>query len=184
MEELELYLEDARESMTKAINHVGHELTKIRAGKANPTMLDGLMVSYYGAMTPLQQVASVTTPDARTLFVKPWEKGMIPEIEKAIINGNLGLNPQNDGQQVIINIPMLTEERRRQLVKQVGQECEHGKVSIRNIRKDTNEQLKKIKGVSEDDVKNAEEKVQKMTDDSITKIDALMKKKEGEIMTV
>ena len=184
MEELELYLEDARESMTKAINHVGHELTKIRAGKANPSMLDGLMVSYYGAMTPLQQVASVTTPDARTLFVKPWEKGMIPEIEKAIINGNLGLNPQNDGQQVIINIPMLTEERRKQLVKQVGQECEHGKVSVRNIRKDTNEQLKKIKGVSEDDVKNADEKVQKMTDESITKIDALMKKKEVEIMTV
>ncbi|MFD1002636.1 ribosome recycling factor [Ohtaekwangia kribbensis] len=184
MEELELYLEDARDSMTKALNHVGHELTKIRAGKANPTMLDGLLVSYYGAMTPLQQVASVTTPDARTLFVKPWEKGMIPEIEKAIINGNLGLNPQNDGQQVIINIPMLTEERRKQLVKQVGQECEHGKVSIRNIRKDTNEQLKKIKGVSEDDVKNAEEKVQKMTDDYITKIDSLMKKKEGEIMTV
>jgi ribosome recycling factor len=184
MEEIELYLEDARESMTKALNHVSHELTKIRAGKANPTMLDGLMVSYYGAMTPLQQVASVTTPDARTLFVKPWEKGMIPEIEKAIINGNLGLNPQNDGQQVIINIPMLTEERRKQLVKQVGQECEHGKVSIRNIRKETNEQLKKIKGVSEDDVKNAEDKVQKMTDDSITKVDALMKKKEVEIMTV
>lgn len=184
MEEIELYLEDARESMTKALNHVSHELTKIRAGKANPAMLDGLMVSYYGATTPLNQVASVTTPDARTLFVKPWEKGMIPEIEKAIINGNLGLNPQNDGQQVIINIPMLTEERRKQLVKQVGQECEHGKVSIRNIRKDTNEQLKKIKGVSEDDVKNAEETVQKMTDESIIKVDALMKKKEGEIMTV
>ncbi|HEY9007577.1 ribosome recycling factor [Ohtaekwangia sp.] len=184
MEEIELYLEDARESMTKALNHVGHELTKIRAGKANPAMLDGLQVSYYGAMTPLNQVASVTSPDARTLFVKPWEKGMIQEIEKAIINGNLGLNPQNDGQQVIINIPMLTEERRKQLVKQVGQECEHGKVSIRNIRKDTNEQLKKIKGVSEDDVKNAEEKVQKMTDDFIIKVDALMKKKEAEIMTV
>jgi ribosome recycling factor len=135
-------------------------------------------------MTPLQQVASVTTPDARTLFVKPWEKGMIPEIEKAIINGNLGLNPQNDGQQIIINIPMLTEERRKQLVKQVGQECEHGKISIRNIRKDTNEQLKKIKGVSEDDIKHAEEKVQKMTDDFISKVDGLMKKKEGEIMTV
>jgi ribosome recycling factor len=184
MEEIELYLEDARDSMTKALNHIGHELTKIRAGKANPSMLDGLMVSYYGAMTPLQQVASVTTPDARTLFIKPWEKGMIPEIEKAIINGNLGLNPQNDGQQIIINIPMLTEERRKQLVKQVGQECEHGKISIRNIRKDTNEQLKKIKGVSEDDVKNAEDKVQKMTDDFINKVDALMKKKEGEIMTV
>lgn len=184
MEEIELYLEDARDSMTKAFTHVGHELTKIRAGKANPAMLDGIMVSYYGAMTPLSQVSSLTTPDARTIFIKPWEKGMIPEIEKSIMNANLGLNPQNDGQQVIINIPMLTEERRKQLVKQVGQECEQGRISIRNIRKDTNESLKKIKGVSEDDIKNAEEEVQKMTNDFISKVDALMKKKEGEIMTV
>lgn len=184
MEELELFLEDAREQMTKALNHVGHELTKIRAGKANPAMLDGIMVPYYGAMSPLNQVSSMTTPDARTIFIKPWEKGLIYEIEKAIMAANLGLTPQNDGQQVIINIPMLTEERRKQLVKQVGQECEHGKVSIRSIRKDTNESLKKIKGVSEDDVKNAEETVQKLTDDFIAKIDALMKKKEAEIMTV
>ncbi|HLT75036.1 MAG TPA: ribosome recycling factor [Ohtaekwangia sp.] len=184
MEEIELYLDDARELMTKAVNHCAHELTKIRAGKANPTMLDGIQVSYYGAMTPLQQVASLTTPDARTIFVKPWEKNMIPEIERAIMNANLGLNPQNDGQQVIINIPMLTEERRKQLVRQVGQECEHGRVSVRSIRKETNESLKKIKGASEDDVKNAEEQVQKMTDEYIAKIDALMKKKEGEIMTV
>lgn len=184
MEEIELYLEDARDSMTKAFTHVGHELTKIRAGKANPAMLDGIMVSYYGAMSPLSQVSSLTTPDARTIFIKPWEKGMIPEIEKSIMNANLGLNPQNDGQQVIINIPMLTEERRKQLVKQVGQECEQGRISIRNIRKDTNESLKKIKGASEDDIKNAEEEVQKMTNDFITKVDALMKKKEGEIMTV
>jgi ribosome recycling factor len=126
----------------------------------------------------------MTTPDARSIFIKPWEKSLIQEIEKAIRDANLGLNPQNDGQQVIVNIPMLTEERRKQLVKQVSAECEHGKVSIRNIRKETNEQLKKIKGVSEDDVKNAEEKVQKFTDDSIAKIDALLKKKEVEIMTV
>ena len=184
MDEIQLYLDDARDSMTKALNHVGHELTKIRAGKANPSMLDGIMVSYYGAMTPLSQVSSLTTPDARTIFVKPWEKGLIAEIEKSILNANLGLNPQNDGQQVIINIPMLTEERRKQLVKQVNQECEHGKVSIRTIRKDTNEGLKKIKGVSEDDLKNAEDTVQKITDDSITRIDSLMKKKEIEIMTV
>jgi ribosome recycling factor len=170
--------------MTKGLAHVSHELTKIRAGKANPSMLDGIMVSYYGAMTPINQVSSMTSPDARTIFIKPWEKGTIPEIERAIINANLGLNPQNDGQQVIINVPMLTEERRKQLVKQVGQECEHGKVSVRNIRKETNEQLKKIKGASEDDVKNAEETVQKMTDEFIARIDALMKKKEGEIMTV
>lgn len=179
-----MYLDEAKELMSKALAHVGHELTKIRAGKANPAMLDGISVSYYGAMTPLNQVASITTPDARTIFIKPWEKGLIPEIEKAILNANLGLNPQNDGQQVIINIPMLTEERRKQLVKQVGQECEHGKVSVRSIRKETNEQLKKIKGVSEDDIKNAEEKVQKLTDEFIAKIDALMKKKESEVMTV
>ncbi len=184
MEELELYLDEARELMTKAINHVGSELTKIRAGKANPSMLDGIMVSYYGAMSPLNQVSSMTTPDARTIFIKPWEKNLIHEIEKAIMNANLGLNPQNDGQQVIINIPMLTEERRKQLVKQVGQECEHGKVSVRSIRKDINEHIKKVKGVSEDDIKNAEETVQKLTDDFIVRIDALMKKKEAEIMTV
>jgi len=184
MEEIELYLEDAKDLMTKAITHVASELTKIRAGKANPTMLDGIVVSYYGTTTPLNQVSSLTTPDARTIFIKPWEKGMIVEIEKAIRDANLGLNPQNDGQQVIINVPMLTEERRKQLVKQVGQECEHGKVSIRTIRKETNEQLKKIKGVSEDDVKNAEETVQEMTNDFIARVDAQMKKKEVEIMTV
>jgi ribosome recycling factor len=184
MEEIELYLDEARDTMNKAFTHVGHELTKIRAGKANPTMLDGIMVSYYGAMTPMNQVSSMTTPDARTIFVKPWEKGMIQEIERAIMNANLGLNPQNDGQQVIINIPMLTEERRKQLVKQVNQECEHGKVSIRSIRKEINEALKSIKGVSEDDVKNAEGEVQKLTDDFSARIDALQKKKEGEIMTV
>jgi len=184
MEEIELYLDNARDLMGKALHHVGAELTKIRAGKANPSMLDGVMVSYYGAMSPLSQVASMTTPDARTIFIKPWEKTLIPEIERSIINANLGLTPQNDGQQVIINIPMLTEERRKQLVKQVGHEVEHGKVSIRNIRKDTNEHLKKIKNVSEDDVKGAEEEVQRLTDDYIAKIDALMKKKETEIMTV
>jgi len=184
MEEIELYLEDAKERMNKAIGHVANELAKIRAGKANPSMLDGIMVSYYGAMSPLNQVSSVTSPDARSLFIKPWEKGLIQEIEKAIMAANIGLTPQNDGQQVIINIPMLTEERRKQLVKQVAGECEHGKVSVRSIRKETNESLKKIKGASEDDIKNAEETVQKLTDDFILKIDALMKKKEAEIMTV
>jgi ribosome recycling factor len=184
MEEIELYLEEAKDQMNKALAHVGHELTKIRAGKANPSMLDGIMVEYYGVNSPLSQVSSITTPDARSLFIKPWEKGLIQEIERSIMAANLGLTPQNDGQQVIINIPMLTEERRKQLVKQVGQECEHGKVSVRSIRKDINEQLKKIKGVSEDDVKNGEDVVQKLTDDSILKIDAMMKKKEAEIMTV
>lgn len=184
MEEIELYLEEAKELMGKAVTHLSHELTKIRAGKANPAMLDGLSVSYYGAMSPLSQVASVTTPDARSIFIKPWEKNLIPEIEKAILAANLGLNPQNDGQQIIINVPMLTEERRKQLVKQVGQECEHGRISVRNVRKDTNESLKKVTGVSEDDIKNGEDRVQELTNEHITKIDTLMKKKEVEIMTV
>jgi ribosome recycling factor len=184
MEELDLFLEDAKDQMNKSLVHVGSELAKIRAGKANPSMLDSIQVSYYGVMSPLNQVASITAPEARTLFIKPWEKGLIQEIEKAIMVANIGLTPQNDGQQVIINIPMLTEERRKQLVKQASHECEHGKVSVRSIRKETNEQLKKVKGVSEDDVKNAEEIVQKLTDEFITKIDALMKKKEAEIMTV
>jgi ribosome recycling factor len=184
MDEIELYLEEARDLMNKALLHLGNELSKIRAGKANPSMLDGVLVSYYGTMTPLNQVSSLTTPDARTIFIKPWEKGLIGEIEKAILTANLGITPQSDGNHVIINIPMLTEERRRQLVKQVGQEVEHGKVSVRNIRKETNEQLKKIKGASEDDIKNAEEIVQKTTDEFIHKIDALSKKKEAEIMTV
>ncbi len=176
MDEIQLYLEEAMDHMNKGLNHVAHELTKIRAGKANPNMLDGVMVSYYGTMTPINQVSSLTTPDARTIFIKPWEKNIIPEIEKAIINANLGLNPQNDGQQIIINVPMLTEERRKQLVKQVGHECEHGRISIRNIRKETNEQLKKIKGASEDDIKNAEDSVQEMTNDFISKIDAVHEK--------
>ncbi|HNP06790.1 MAG TPA: ribosome recycling factor [Cyclobacteriaceae bacterium] len=184
MEEIELYLEEANELMGKALTHLSHELTKIRAGKANPAMLDGLLVSYYGAMSPLNQVASVTIPDARTIFIKPWEKNLIHEIEKAIMVANLGLNPQNDGQQIIINVPMLTEERRKQLVKQVGQECENGRISVRNVRKETNESLKKITGVSEDDIKNAEDRVQELTNKYINKIDSLMKRKEIEIMTV
>jgi ribosome recycling factor len=184
MEELELYVDECRDQMNKAVNHVGSELLKIRAGKASPAMLDGLMVSYYGAMSPLNQVSSITAPEARTLFIKPWEKGLIQEIEKSIMAANLGLTPTNDGHQVIINIPMLTEERRKQLVKQVHTECEHGKVTIRSIRKDTNEQIKKLKNISEDDIKNGEESVQKMTDEFILKIDALMKKKENDIMTV
>lgn len=184
MEEIELYLEDARERMGKALTHVTNELLKIRAGKAQPNMLDGIIVPYYGVNSPLNQVASVTAPEPRTLFIKPWEKQLIPEIERAIMAANIGLTPQNDGLQVIINIPMLTEERRKNLVKQVHTECEQGRIAVRAIRKETNESLKKIKGVSEDDIKNAEEEVQKLTDDYIGRIDALLKKKEAEIMTV
>lgn len=186
MEEIEMFLAEAKELMEKSVSHTQQELAKIRAGKAMPNMLDGLMVDYYGSPTPVQQVASITTPDARTLSVKPWEKNMISEIEKAIINSDLGLNPQNDGEQIRINIPALTEERRKDLVKQSKSEGENGKVSIRNVRKDTNDSLKKLKsdGVSEDAIKGAEEEVQKLTDQHVVKIDQLLVEKEKDIMTI
>ncbi len=186
MEEIEMYLDEARQMMGKAISHLKAELAKIRAGKASPSMLDSVMVEYYGAPTPLNQTASVTTPDARTIFIKPWEKKLIADIERAIINSDLGLNPQNDGEQVIINIPMLTEERREQLVKQARSEGESAKVSIRNIRKDTNDHLKQLQkeGASEDDVHRAEEKVQKITDEHTHKVDEILEHKEKDIMTV
>ncbi|UII34764.1 ribosome recycling factor [Fulvivirga ulvae] len=186
MEEINMYLDEAKDLMNKAIKHVSSELVKIRAGKAAPNMLEGLMVAYYGNPTPINQVASITTPDARTLMIKPWEKNVIPEIEKAIINSDLGLNPQNDGEQVIINVPQLTEERRVTLVKQAKHEGEQGKISIRNIRKETNDNLKQLQkeGVSEDEVKRAEDKVQTLTDEFNKKIDEILTKKEAEIMTV
>lgn len=186
MEEINMYLDEAKDLMNKAIKHVSSELVKIRAGKAAPNMLDGLMVVYYGNPTPINQVASITTPDARTLMIKPWEKAVISEIEKAIINSDLGLNPQNDGEQVIINVPQLTEERRIALVKQAKHEGEQGKISIRNIRKETNDNLKQLQkdGVSEDEVKRAEDKVQALTDEFTRKIEEILAKKETEIMTV
>ena len=184
MEEIEIYLDTAKEMMESAVSHTVDEFAKIRAGKAMPSMLDGIEVEYYGTMTPLNQVAGVTTPDARTLSIKPWEKTMLQEIERAIINSNLGFNPQNDGEQIRINIPPLTEERRLQLMKQVKAEAEKGKISIRNARKDTNDSLKKMEGVSEDLIKNAEEDVQKLTDSYTGKIDSLVDSKEKDIMTV
>lgn len=186
MEELEFYLEEAKDHMEKSIQHVSHALAKIRAGRATPSMLDGLMVDYYGNPTPITQIASVNTPDARTLAIKPWEKNMLSEIEKAIINSDLGLNPQNDGEIVRLNIPPLTEERRINLVKQSRVEAEHGKVSVRNVRKDANDHLRKLlkEHISEDDVKKAEVIVQEFTNNYIKKIDAILAKKEEDIMTV
>ena len=186
MEEIDFYLDVAREMMEKAIQHTRDAMTKIRAGKASPSILDGLFVEYYGSMTPLSQVASVTTPDARTISIKPWEKTIIPEIEKAIINSDLGLNPQNDGELVRINVPSLTGERREALVKQAKAEAEQGKVSIRNARKETNDALKKLKndGVSEDAIKEAEEEVQELTDKFSADIDSILVVKEKEIITV
>ncbi|NJO02670.1 MAG: ribosome recycling factor [Bacteroidia bacterium] len=159
---------------------------RFRAGKATTSILDGLTVEYYGADTPLNQVATVTTPDARTLMIRPFEKSIIHAIEKAIMHSDLGFNPQNDGEFVRINVPPLTEERRLQLVKQVKSEIENGKISVRNIRKDTNNSLKDLQkeGASEDAVKRAEEKVQKLTDEYTSKLDDLFVKKEEELMKV
>jgi len=186
MEEIQMFLDEAKESMDKSLKHTASELTKIRAGKANPSMLDGLVVDYYGVPTALNQAATVNTPDARTILIRPFEKKLLNEIEKAIRNSDIGLNPNNDGEVVRLNIPALTEDRRRDLAKQAKNEAEAGKVRVRNIRKDINEELRKLlkEGASEDDVKRAEEKVQKLTDDNIAKVDAMYVAKEAEIMTI
>ncbi|ERM84931.1 ribosome recycling factor [Rhodonellum psychrophilum GCM71 = DSM 17998] len=186
MEEIQLQLEETKELMQKAVDHTAAELLKIRAGKAMPNLLDGIMVSYYGTPTPLQQVASVTTPDARTLSIKPWERTLISEIERSIVNSDLGLAPQNNGELIILTIPPLTEERRKNLAKQAKQECESGKISLRTVRKDTNDSLKKLQkeGASEDEVKKAEDSVQKLTEQYSSKLDELLVKKEVEIMKV
>ncbi len=185
-EEISLHLDEAKELMGKAIAHTEQAMSKIRAGKAMPSMLDGLMVEYYGSPTPISQVASVTSGDARTLLIKPWEKNIIPDIEKSIINSDLGLNPQNDGEVIRLNIPALTEDRRKDLVKQAKSEAENGKISIRNIRKDVNDALKKLQkdGASEDAVKRAEDEVQKLTDAHVKRVDDVMGKKEQDIMKV
>jgi ribosome recycling factor len=185
-EEVEFVLEHSKERMKAAINHLEKELIHVRAGKASPAMLDGVMVDYYGSMTPLSQVANINTPDARTIAIQPWEKKMIPVIEKAILNANLGFNPDNNGEMIRINVPVLTEERRKGLVKQAQHEGEIAKVSVRTVRKEANESLKKLQkdGVAEDIVKDAEEEVQEMTNSYSVKIDNLVKAKEKDIMTI
>jgi ribosome recycling factor len=185
-EEVDFVIEHCNEKMQAAIRHLEKELVHIRAGKASPAMLEGLHVEYYGSLTPLNQVSNISTPDARTIAIQPWEKNLIPVIEKAILAANLGFNPDNNGEIIRINIPALTEERRRQLVKQAGQEGEAAKVSIRLARKDANENLKKLlkEGLSEDIEKDAEDEVQKLTDDFVKKIDALVEAKEKDIMTI
>jgi len=183
---ISIELDDCKEKMIKAVAHTESELTKIRAGKANPSMLDGIYVDYYGSATPLSQVSNVNTTDARTIVIQPWEKSLLSAIEKAIIDSNLGLNPQNDGSIIRLVIPPLTEERRRELVKKAKEEAEKGRVAVRNIRKDTNESIKKLKndGASEDEIKAGEIEVQKLTDTYIAKVDQLAELKEKDIMTV
>ncbi len=185
-EEVQMYLEDTKEKMEAAVDHLEKELLKIRAGRANPSMLNGVMVDYYGNMTPLAQIANLSVPDPRTIAIQPWERPMIVHIEKAIMNSNLGFNPDNNGEIIRIHIPPLTEERRSDLVKQAKAECEHAKVSLRNVRRDTNVELKKLvkEGLSEDLEKDAEAVVQKLTDTHSKKVDDLLVEKEKDIMTI
>ena len=185
-EEVDFTISLTDEQMQKSYAHLKSELAKIRAGKANPNMLDSLMVDYYGVETPLNQVANVSTPDAQTLAIQPWEKSMLEPIEKAIQEANLGLNPQNDSHIVRINIPPLTEERRMELVKQSKSEAENCKVSMRNNRRDSNEEIKKLikDGLGEDAAKEAEAKIQGITNTFIGKVDSLVEAKEKEILTV
>lgn len=185
-EEIQFILEESKEQMEKALSHLEKALLKIRAGKASPNMIEGILVEYYGTKTPLNQVASVNNSDARTLVIQPFEKGMITEIEKGIMNANLGLNPQNDGTIIRILVPALTEDRRRDLVKTAKAETEHGKVSLRTIRKDSNEAIKKLQkaGLPEDEAKDAEAKIQELTNTHVTKCDNHLEVKEKEIMTV
>ncbi|WP_395808479.1 ribosome recycling factor [Daejeonella sp.] len=179
-------LDDAKAHMEKAIEFCDNELIKIRAGKAMPTMLDGIFVDYYGTPTALNQIGTVNTPDARTLVVQPWEKTMLISIERAIMEANIGLNPQNDGIVIRLNVPPLTEERRKDLVKKVKEEAEKGRIAVRNIRKDANEKIKRSKseGISDDEIKTGEAEVQKLTDSFIVRIDRLMEAKEKDVMTV
>ena len=185
-EDLQTILADTSAAMTKAINHLEAELVKIRAGKANPNMLDGIMVDYYGNPTPVNQVANITALDARTISVQPWEKNMLQQIERGIIAANIGINPQNDGNIIRLFLPPLTEERRRELVKRCNGEGEHAKVSIRNIRRDSIEQIKKLQkgGVSEDECKDAEKETQDITDKFIVLVEKHLAAKEKEIMSV
>jgi len=185
-EEVQIYLDETKESMEKALAHLSYELGKIRAGKASTGMLEGVMVDYYGAPTPLNQVANVNTPDARTIIIQPWEKSVISAIERGIINANLGLAPTNDGIIIRLTVPPLTEERRRELVKKTKGEGENAKVSIRNIRRHVNAGIKDLRkdGLPEDMAKDAETKVQNLTDKYIARVDELLVEKEKDIMTV
>lgn len=185
-EELELIFDDARDHMQKSLDHLANELSRIRAGKANPSMLEAVHVEYYGSLSPLKNVSTITAPDARTLQIQPFEKGLIQDIEKGIMKSNLGFTPQNDGKVIRVVIPPLTEERRRDLVKQCKNAGEHAKVGIRNVRKDANENIRALKkdGFPEDQAKVAEDEIQKMTDSFSVKVDKQVEDKEKDIMTI
>ena len=186
-DDVQMYIAIAKESMDSSINHLQGELFKIRTGKASPAILGGILVAYYGSPTPLNQVSNVATSDARTLTIQPWEKSMLAPIEKAIFEANLGLTPQNNGEMIIINIPPLTEERRKQLVKRAKHEGENAKISIRNARRDAISEVKKAvknDGYPKDAGHKKEEEVDKLSKDFVKKVDALIDQKEKEIMTI
>ncbi|WP_274474091.1 ribosome recycling factor [Mangrovimonas aestuarii] len=183
-DDIQFILDTAKEAMESAISHLEKQLANIRAGKASPAMLGSVTVDYYGSQTPLSQVANINTPDGRTISVQPWEKNMLQEIEKGIMVANIGFNPMNNGETIIINVPPLTEERRRELAKQAKAESEDAKVGVRNARKDANNDIKKLDDISEDVQKNTEVDVQSLTDSYIKKIDEIFTNKEKEIMTV
>lgn len=185
-EEIELIMEETQEKMESAISHLEIELSKLRAGKATPALLDGISVDYYGVNTPLSQVSNVNTPDPKSIIVQPWEKNMLEPIEKAIMAANIGLTPMNNGEIIRINVPPLTEERRIQLVKMVKTEGENAKISVRNSRKWANDELKKLlkEGLSEDLEKDAENNVQEHTNEFSKKVDEIVEAKEEDIMTV
>lgn len=183
-EDIQFILDATREAMENAIKHLEKQLINIRAGKASPAMLGSVMVDYYGSQTPLSQVANVNTPDGRTITVQPWEKNMLQEIERGIMYANLGFNPMNNGDTIIINVPPLTEERRRDLAKQAKSEAEDTKIGIRSARKDANSDIKKLEDASEDHQKNGEIDVQHMTDKYVKRVDEILEVKEKEIMTV
>mgnify|MGYP003642090140 CR=1 FL=1 len=182
-DEIDFIIDGTREAMNNALKHLEKEFVNIRAGKASPSMVGSVMVEYYGSPTPLSQVANVSTPDGMTITIQPWEKGMIPAIERGIHLANIGFNPMNNGESVIISVPPLTEERRRDLAKQAKAAAEEAKIGVRNDRKNANNELKGLE-ISEDLKKSLEEDVQEMTDTHIKKIDEILAKKEKEIMTV
>lgn len=182
-EDIKFIIDTAKEAMDAALKHLEKQLVNIRAGKASPAMLGSVMVDYYGSQTPLSQVANVNTPDGRTITVQPWEKSMLQEIERGIMIANIGFNPMNNGETIIINVPPLTEERRRDLAKQAKVETEDAKVAIRNARKEANNDIKDS-DVSEDLQKNAEIDIQSLTDSYVKRIDEILNVKEKEIMTV
>ncbi len=185
-EQLSLILDDTESHMKKAIQHLETELIKIRAGRANPNMLDGIVVDYYGSPTPINQVGNISVTDARTITIQPWEKNMLQPIERSIINSNIGLTPQNDGNIIRLFLPPLTEERRKELVKRVNAEGEHSKIAVRNLRRDAIEHIKKLQkeGLSEDVAKDTEKDVQVMTDKYIAQVEKHLEAKDKEIMSV